>query len=122
MSKLTTYYQKQRLIEKLTDELSKLEQDQALQKELKFKEAVKSLLNDFEKSPRELLDVLTTIDSSLATYSDTQAEKRTTRKMVTYKNPHTGEIVKTKGGNHKTLNQWRDEFGKDEVAGWKVDD
>jgi hypothetical protein len=28
-----------------------------------------------------------------------------------YKNPHSGEIVETKGGNHKTLKQWKAEHG-----------
>lgn len=37
-----------------------------------------------------------------------------------FKNPHTGEVVETRGHNHKTLNAWRDEYGSDTVANWEV--
>jgi hypothetical protein len=35
-----------------------------------------------------------------------------------YKNPHTGEVVETKGGNHKTLKEWKAEYGSDTVESW----
>src|SRR5690554_6263374 len=41
------------------------------------------------------------------------------RPLKTYKNPHTGEVVKTRGGNHKTLNEWRDKYGKEAVKSWQ---
>ncbi|MDT4852441.1 hypothetical protein FQZ97_866740 [compost metagenome] len=45
-------------------------------------------------------------------------DKRRERVVKTYKNPHTGEVVETKGGNHKVLNAWKAEFGADEVKSW----
>jgi hypothetical protein len=41
--------------------------------------------------------------------------------MKTYKNPHTGEVVQTRGGNHKTLNEWRKKHGKEAVQSWQQD-
>jgi hypothetical protein len=41
--------------------------------------------------------------------------------MKTYKNPYTGEVVKTRGGNHKTLNEWRQKHGKEAVQSWQQD-
>lgn len=43
--------------------------------------------------------------------------RRQTRK---YTNPHTGEVVKTRGGNHRVLNEWRKRYGADVVDGWWV--
>lgn len=38
--------------------------------------------------------------------------------MKTYKNPHSGEVIETKGGNHKTLKEWKAEHGSDLVESW----
>lgn len=43
---------------------------------------------------------------------------RRSRSVKVYKNPHNGEIVETKGGNHKTLKAWKAEFGSNEVESW----
>lgn len=43
---------------------------------------------------------------------------RKARQVKTYKNPHNGEIVETKGGNHKTLKEWKAKWGGDVVEGW----
>ena len=44
--------------------------------------------------------------------------KRKERALKVYINPANGERVETKGGNHKTLKAWRQEFGADVVEGW----
>lgn len=43
---------------------------------------------------------------------------RRPRQVKVYKNPHNGEVVETKGGNHTTLNSWKAEHGHDEVKSW----
>ncbi len=43
---------------------------------------------------------------------------RKARNVKMYKNPHNGEVVETKGGNHKLLKQWKSEYGRDEVESW----
>lgn len=40
------------------------------------------------------------------------------RKAMVYENPHTGQKVVTKGANHRTLNEWREQYGEDVVASW----
>jgi hypothetical protein len=35
-----------------------------------------------------------------------------------YKNPDTGELVETKGGNHITLKEWKAEYGSETVGSW----
>lgn len=50
----------------------------------------------------------------------TQAAPRTRspRKTKVYLNPHTNEEIRTKGGNHKTLKEWKQKWGSEEVEGW----
>ena len=43
---------------------------------------------------------------------------RKARDLKVFKNPHTGEIVETKGGNHKLLKAWKAEHGAAEVESW----
>jgi hypothetical protein len=43
---------------------------------------------------------------------------RKPRELKIYKNPHTGEVVETKGGNHKTLKEWKTKHGSDVVESW----
>jgi hypothetical protein len=38
--------------------------------------------------------------------------------LKVYKNPHTGEVVETKGGNHKILKEWKIEHGSDIDERW----
>jgi hypothetical protein len=35
-----------------------------------------------------------------------------------YKKPHSGEAVEKKGGNHKTLKEWKAQHGSDVVKSW----
>ncbi|MBD3655387.1 MULTISPECIES: histone-like nucleoid-structuring protein, MvaT/MvaU family [Marinobacter] len=123
MAKINDYYQKKQLMEKLSEELRKLEQDTALKRELEFEEKVRSLMKEYDKSPKDVLQILGAIDPSIG---GTKAEapaaaSRPKRPMKTYKNPNTGEVVKTRGGNHKTLNEWREKYGKETVQSWQQD-
>ena len=50
--------------------------------------------------------------------SQAPAGKSRTRATKRYKNPNTGEIIETKGGNHKILKEWKAKWGKDVVESW----
>ncbi|MNE72473.1 hypothetical protein D3C80_1684200 [compost metagenome] len=43
---------------------------------------------------------------------------RKPREVKTYKNPHNGELVQTKGGNHSVLKAWKSQYGSDTVENW----
>jgi hypothetical protein len=119
MGKLTDYYKKKQLMQQLSEELEKLEEDESLKKEMKFEKSVKNLLEAHNKSAKEALDILRAIDPSLirdsATISTTYTPKRA---MKTFTNPHTSEVVNTRGGNHKVLRAWRDQYGAEAVQSW----
>lgn len=120
MAKINDYYQKKQLMEKLAAELEQLEEDQALKGELEFENKVRGLMKEYDKSPKDVLQILSAIDPSVGgAKSDSATGTRAKRPMKTYKNPHTGEVVKTRGGNHKTLNEWREKYGKEAVHSWQ---
>jgi hypothetical protein len=121
MAKINDYYQKKQLMEKLAAELEKLEEDQALKSELAFENKVRELMGEYNKSPKDVLQILAAIEPSIALASTgtTGGGNRAKRPEKTYHNPHTGEVVKTRGGNHKTLNEWREKHGKEAVQSWQ---
>ena len=122
MAKINDYYQKKQLMEKLSEELAQLEQDQALKGELEFENKVRDLMKEYKKSPKDVLQILSAIDPTVAGGKTPSAGGvRAKRPMKTYKNPHTGEVVQTRGGNHKTLNEWRKKHGKEAVQSWQQD-
>ncbi|MBX8551013.1 hypothetical protein K5D68_15585 [Pseudomonas cichorii] len=43
---------------------------------------------------------------------------RKSREVKVYKNPNTGKVVETKGGNHKMLKEWKTKHDGYEVEGW----
>ena len=122
MAKINDYYQKKQLMEKLSEELAQLEQDQALKGELDFENKVRDLMKEYKKAPKDVLQILSAIDPTIGGGKATAAGgSRAKRPMKTYKNPHTGEVVQTRGGNHKTLNEWRKKHGKEAVQSWQQD-
>jgi hypothetical protein len=43
---------------------------------------------------------------------------RQKRRVKRYTNPHNGEMIETKGGNNKVLQEWKKEHGNDTVESW----
>lgn len=123
MAKINDYYQKKQLMEKLTAEINQLEQDQSLKHELAFESSIRELMAEYDKSPKHVLQILAAIDPSIAgaKAEGSTGGTRAKRPMKTYKNPHTGEEVETRGGNHKVLNEWRQKHGKEAVQSWQQD-
>lgn len=121
MAKLSNYLEKKRLMDKLAEELRQLEEDTGLKRELQFEADIKALLKEYDFTAKHAFNVLAAVDPSLAPNAASRADGPK-RSMKTYKNPHTGEIVKTRGGNQKTLNEWRKEYGAEAVASWEQTD
>jgi hypothetical protein len=118
MSKLAQYISKKNSLRQLQEELEALENDESLKKELEFKDELKELQEKYGKSAKDTLVILQQIDPSLVPGSG-QGGSKGSRPLQVYKNPHTGEVVKTKGANHKTLKEWRNKWGKEEVSNWR---
>ncbi|QJQ97783.1 histone-like nucleoid-structuring protein, MvaT/MvaU family [Halomonas sp. PGE1] len=119
MSILNTYMQKEQQLKQLQEELDKLKNDDRLKAELEFKDKLEALMREFDKSAA---DVIKLLDPKQATakVASTTSTGRAKRKLKIYKNPNTGEVVETRGGNQKTLKAWKDEYGAETVEGWLV--
>ena len=119
MSILNTYMQKEQQLKQLQEELDRLKNDDRLKAELEFKDKLEALMREFDKSAA---DVIKLLDPKPATakVSGTTSTGRAKRKLKIYKNPNTGEVVETRGGNQKTLKAWKEEYGAETVEGWLV--
>ncbi|WP_106478278.1 histone-like nucleoid-structuring protein, MvaT/MvaU family [Phytohalomonas tamaricis] len=122
MSLLNEYMKKEQLLKQLRDELQQLEQDQRLKSELEFKGKLESLMSEYDKKASDvigLLDPEALEDNPQKVNANVDStSSRRKRKLKVYKNPHTGEVVETRGGNHKTLKTWKEEYGNDTVESW----
>lgn len=52
--------------------------------------------------------------------STTSKAVRKPRDVKIYKNPNSGELIETKGGSHRQLKEWKNEFGADVVESWRT--
>lgn len=117
MSKLAEFRQlEQHLAEQLAA-LEALKGDAGLQEEIEFETKLRDLLAEYGKSLRDVVSIIDPKASSKAVPAP-QKNTRRARVVKVYKNPHNGEAVETKGGNHKTLKQWKSEYGSDVVESW----
>ncbi|MCP8463163.1 DNA binding protein [Pseudomonas sp. ZM23] len=119
MSLINEYRATEEAIKELQERLKSLEQDDKLKKELEFEEKLRALMASYGKSLR---DIIALLDPDAKLSKSPRAAKGTVskraRKVKQYKNPHTGEVIETKGGNHKTLKEWKAKWGADTVESW----
>lgn len=122
MSLLNEYMQMEQQLKELQSNLDKLQNDKRLQSELEFKDKLEALMKEFDKSAADVIALLDPkpVGSSPKAAAPSATGTRRKRKLKIYKNPNTGEVVETRGGNQKTLKAWKDEFGSDTVESWLV--
>ncbi|NYT72975.1 H-NS histone family protein [Halomonas sp. QX-2] len=120
-SVLKDYIQKEQLLKKLQEELQELENNSELKEEIEFKERLQALMTEYGKLAREVCEM---IDPSYNRQSTKKSgmDGRKKRPLKVYKNPHTEEVVETRGGNHKIIQAWKAEFGNEEVGSWVIDE
>ncbi|MDR5898447.1 DNA binding protein [Halomonas vilamensis] len=120
MSLLNEYIQKEQQLKQLQEDLQRMEGDQRLKSELEFKERLEALMEEFGKMPADLIALF---DPNVRSNDQKQMKStdgRRKRRLKIYKNPHTGEVIETRGGNHKGLRGWKAEYGDDTVESWLV--
>lgn len=119
MSRLAEFRKLEQQLAAQLAELETLKNDDGLKREIEFETKLRDLLAQYGCS---LKDVINILDPQAATRKGASvvAEKgtRKPRSVKIYKNPNSGEIVETKGGNHKTLKQWKGQYGSDVVETW----
>ncbi|MHB2081343.1 histone-like nucleoid-structuring protein, MvaT/MvaU family [Pseudomonas sp. KCJK8751] len=119
MSRLAEFRQLEQKLAAQLAELEAMKGSSELQKEIEFETKLRDLLNKYGFSLRDIINLLDP-QSGRRTAAPATTEKapRRARQVKQYKNPHNGEIIETKGGNHKLLKEWKAQYGADEVEGW----
>lgn len=118
MSLLNEYIQKEQQLKQLQEDLQRLEGDQRLKSELEFKAKLEALMNEFGKRPSDVIALLDPNADQRGSKGSAASSTRRKRRLKIYKNPHTGEVIETRGGNHKGLRSWKDEHGDEAVESW----
>jgi DNA-binding protein H-NS len=119
MSRLAEFRRLEQQLAQQLAELEAMKSDGAIQAEMEFEDKLRALLGEYGYSLREVVNIL---DPQAGTRRQApQAQEKSTRKpreVKVYKNPHNGETIETKGGNHKILKEWKAKWGADEVETW----
>ena len=97
-------------------ELEALKNDSGLKQEMEFETKLRSLLNEYGFGLRQVIQTLDP-DSAVSAVILPKASRKP-RTVKVYKNPHSGEVVETKGGNQRTLKVWKTEYGAEVVESW----
>lgn len=119
MSKLAEFKALEAQLAAQLQQLDAMKNDSGLKQEIEFEQKLRALLEEYGMSLRQVISILDPAKAlKVATVSASSTGQRKPREVKHYKNPHNGEVVETKGGNHKTLKQWKQEYGSDTVESW----
>ncbi|WP_283188595.1 histone-like nucleoid-structuring protein, MvaT/MvaU family [Pseudomonas sp. PMCC200344] len=118
MSKLAEFRQLEKHLAEQLQALEALKGDDGLKKEIEFETKLRALLGEYSYSLKDVINLLDPQASRRAPVVEAKSGARKPRQVKVYKNPHTGEIVETKGGNYKTLKEWKAQYGSATVESW----
>lgn len=124
----------QKMMRELEASMQQLQGDPALKRELEFEQELQALLAKFDKTIHEAAQV---VDPSFRvveagqkrTYSkapkgESAHASKTGKPNLYYlfTNPHTGDVVRTANILKKEVQEWINQYGKDEVLKWRTPD
>jgi len=118
MSRLAEFRALEQQLAAQLAELETLKNDDGLKREIEFEKKLRDLLGEYGYSLRNIVAILDPQSSRRAPAVAETKGVRKARAVKVYKNPHSDEVVETKGGNHKILKEWKAEFGSDTVESW----
>lgn len=119
MSRLAEFRQLEQQLAAQLAELEALKGSTELQKEIEFETELRDLLAKYGYSLRDVVNILDPQAHRVAPATATaQKASRRERKVKQYKNPHNGEVIETRGGNHRLLKEWKAKWGAGEVESW----
>ncbi len=119
MSKLAEFKALEAQLAAQLKQLDALKNDGELKREIEFEEKLRDLMAEYGIGLRDIIDILEPeANRSSASAAPATASQRRQRQLKVYKNPETGETVETKGGNHKVLKAWKEQYGAEQVEDW----
>ncbi|MBT9267702.1 DNA binding protein [Pseudomonas sp. MG-9] len=118
MSKLAEYRQLEKHLAEQLQALEALKGDERLKKEIEFETKLRKLIDHYGFSLKHIVNILEPQSPARRPALAPTLSARKTRQLKVYKNPNTGEVIETKGGNHKVLKEWKTTHGAGEVEAW----
>lgn len=118
MSRLAEFRALEQQLAAQLAELESLKNDDGLKREIEFEQKLRGLLSEYGYSLRNIIAILDPQSSTRRAPVTAEKIIRKPREIKVYKNPHNGEVVETKGGNHKILKEWKAKWGREEVEAW----
>lgn len=116
MSRLAEFRAAEKALQEQMAQLEALKKDAGLKREIEFERKLTELMKAYDKGLRDIIAIL---DPKAMTKGVTAAPKtRRARVVKVYENPHTGELIETKGGNHRGLKAWKEQYGAKTVDSW----
>ncbi|MBP2262987.1 hypothetical protein J3B00_003792 [Pseudomonas sp. BP8] len=121
VSRLAEFRAAEKALQEQIAQLEALKKDTGLKREIEFEQKLLGLMKSYDKGLRDIIAIL---DPKVATKVGTRAataapkQQRRPRVVKVYENPHTGELIETKGGNHRGLKAWKQEHGATTVESW----
>ena len=107
MSKLAEFKALEAQLAAQLQQLDAMKNDSGLKQEI-----------EYGMNLRQVITILDPSKGASGRTSSATAAQRKPREVKRDKHPHSGEIVETKGGNHKILKQWKQEPGSEVVESW----
>ncbi|MSU96757.1 histone-like nucleoid-structuring protein, MvaT/MvaU family [Pseudomonas mandelii] len=118
MSRLAEFRKLEQQLASQLAELEAMKSDTGLKKEIEFETKLRALLGEYGYSLKNVINLLDPKSGRRAPAAESKTGTRKPRQLKVYKNPESGEVVETKGGNHKTLKEWKAKYGSATVESW----
>ena len=116
MSRLAEFRAAEKALKEQMAQLEALKKDAGLKREIEFEQKLVGLMKSYDKNLRDIIAILDPKAASRA--SAPIKQQRRPRVVKVYQNPHTGERIETKGGNHRGLKAWKEQYGAQTVESW----
>jgi hypothetical protein len=118
MSKLAEYRQLEKHLAEQIQALETMKGDDGLKKEIEFETKLRKLLDQYGFSLQHIINLLEPHSTANRQAAASTRKTRKQRETKVYKNPTTGEVIETRGGNHRALKEWKAKHGAEVVEGW----
>ncbi|QXH59147.1 histone-like nucleoid-structuring protein, MvaT/MvaU family [Pseudomonas maumuensis] len=116
MSRLAEFRAAEKALKEQMAQLEALKKDAGLKREIEFEQKLVGLMKSYDKSLRDIIAILD--PKAVNRAPGPVKQQRRPRVVKVYQNPHTGERIETKGGNHRGLKAWKEQYGAQTVESW----
>jgi DNA-binding protein H-NS len=117
LSRLAEFRAAEKALQEQLAQLEHLKNDAGLKKEIEFEQQLQALMSSYDKTLRDIIAILDPGTGGHGT-APPAPKRRRPRVVKVYQNPHTGEVIETKGGNHRGLKSWKLQYGAASVDSW----